>query len=224
MQRPSFDFERTLTYPVRSGVAGIDEVGRGALCGPVVAAALVFGTPAELPGLDDSKKLSPRQRDALFAEITALPGVQIGVGIVSHEIVDRVNVLQATILAMRQAVDDLPALPSYLLIDGLEIRHRSIPCKKVIRGDALCPSISAASIVAKVVRDRIMDKYDGVFPGYGFSRHKGYGTREHLDAIASRGVASLHRKTFMPCCQMSLFDAQPPAHAPATEPDLRLLP
>ena len=207
--RPTWEFELSLSGEAAgfSGgpVAGVDEAGRGALCGPVVAGAAVFARPVEIDGLDDSKRLSARQRERLFDILVSDPDIKLGVGIMDHRVIDRHNILQATVLAMRAALGSLAVRPGLLLVDGLALEYESLPCRKVIGGDALCPSIAAASIVAKVVRDRIMDKFDRLYPGYGFAGHKGYGTAQHMRAMAGLGLCAIHRKTFQPCAQLSLF-------------------
>lgn len=176
-------------------MAGIDEAGRGPLAGPVVAAAVVFPRACATPGVKDSKLLSNTQREILFSEImeTALA---VGVGVMSHEVIDRINILQATFLAMHEAVRQLGIRPHYLLVDGNRFLGTGIPFQTIVRGDAQCTSIAAASIVAKVTRDRMMVEFDTHFPGYGFARHKGYPTREHCAAIRRLGYSPIHRRSF----------------------------
>jgi ribonuclease HII len=176
-------------------VSGIDEVGRGPLAGPVVAAAVVLPRSAELPGVRDSKQLTAAQREACFHEIHASASA-IGIGCVEPEEIDRINILQATFKAMIQAVNNLQHPPDFLLIDGpyklpLPIGQQGIP-----RGDRRSLSISAASIVAKVHRDRLMCEYDVLYPAYGFARNKGYGTAQHLQALRCHGPCPLHRLSF----------------------------
>lgn len=176
-------------------VAGVDEAGRGALAGPVVAAAVILPSGLRLEGLRDSKLLRPRRREALCRVIQE-KALGIGVGIVEPKIIDALNIRRATLLAMEQAIDSLPLVPEFLLIDGRDAPLTSLPHRALPHGDTLCPSISAASIIAKVFRDRIMDDYHRQFPQYGFARHKGYGTKEHLEVLARYGPTSLHRLTF----------------------------
>jgi ribonuclease HII len=176
-------------------VAGIDEAGRGPLAGPVVAAAVILPETFELPGLTDSKKLSEKKRETLYPLIRRQARA-IGVGIVSSSEIDELNILQATLRAMSLAVSRLRHPADYLLIDGITPLPLSIPQKTLKKGDSRSLSIAAASVVAKVIRDRMMTGYDRHFPGYGFARHKGYGSAEHLKAIASMGPTPLHRLTF----------------------------
>ncbi|WP_330582863.1 ribonuclease HII [Peptoclostridium sp.] len=189
-------YEKELIGKGYALVAGIDEAGRGPLAGPVVAAAVILPEDAFIEGINDSKKLSPQKRDLLFDEIKA-KAISWGVGIVDSDEIDRINILNATIRAMRQAIVALDKKPDYLLIDALELNAIGIPQKGIIKGDANSISIAAASIIAKVTRDRMMLEYDKEFPGFGFSEHKGYGTREHYEAISNQGICSIHRKTFL---------------------------
>ena len=186
-------------------VAGIDEVGRGPLAGPVMAACVVLPAGFSLDGIRDSKKLSERQRERAEARIRA-EAVAIGIGSVEPEVIDRINILQATHAAMRQAYGQIVPAPDFVLIDGLPVR--SFPCPGVlalVQGDSRSASIAAASIVAKVARDRLMRAYDAVYPGYGFAGHKGYGSAKHLAALAQHGPCPLHRRSFAPvaACMMS---------------------
>jgi ribonuclease HII len=180
-------------------IAGIDEAGRGPLAGPVVAAAVIVGSDFYLAEVDDSKKLSPVKRERLYDEIMH-GALAVGVGSVDHEVIDRVNILNATIEAMHRAVNSLRWTPEFLLVDGNQYRGgaegRSIPFCTIIGGDRRCFSIAAASIIAKVTRDRLMQQYDHDFPGYGFAKHKGYGTREHREAITRLGPSPIQRRTF----------------------------
>lgn len=175
--------------------AGIDEAGRGPLAGPVVAAAVVFPQSFHIDGLNDSKKLSAWKRDQLFDVIygTAL---SVGIGIVDPVEIDRINILQASLLSMRIAVDNLRPPADYLLVDGTFPVKSSRPQQVIRGGDGRCGSIAAASIVAKVTRDRIMERYDHEFPEFGFGRHKGYGTKAHCEAIRTYGSCPIHRKSF----------------------------
>ena len=176
-------------------IAGVDEAGRGCLAGPVVAAAVLLPPTCVIDGVDDSKRLSASRREELDRVIRA-EALTVGFGVIPEEIIDAINILQATLLAMRRAIDDLDPSPDFVLIDGDRSPGCSIPHRVIPSGDRLCFSISAASIVAKVARDRIMQAYDVALPQYGFARHKGYGTRDHLLAIARFGASPLHRKSF----------------------------
>lgn len=177
-------------------IAGIDEAGRGPLAGPVVAAACIIPEKCFFKGIDDSKKLSAQQREELFGEITAHKEVIYAIGSASHGEIDHLNIYQATIQAMLQAVSGLSMVPDMLLVDGLHLKHASIPCQKIIKGDSLSQSIAAASILAKVTRDRIMLEYDAQYPNYGFKNHKGYATPEHLEALGKHGRCPIHRLSF----------------------------
>ncbi|MBS4168775.1 ribonuclease HII [Parachlamydia sp. AcF125] len=179
-------------------VAGIDEAGRGPLAGPVVAAACILPLRFHIPGVNDSKKLTAQKRAQLFQEITQHPEVTYGIGVVATEIIDRINILQATIQAMLEAVTQLSSQPHALLVDGLQLPHPTIPCQKIIKGDSLSLCIAAASILAKETRDRLMLEYDQQWPEYGFAQHKGYGTQQHLEALKKHGPCAIHRKTFEP--------------------------
>ncbi len=176
-------------------VAGVDEAGRGPLAGPVVAAAVILRPGTSIAGVMDSKKLAEARREALFDPIME-QALVVGIGVSDHEVIDRINILQATLQAMRQAVTNLALPPDYLLIDGISAIPMTIPQKTIKKGDSASLSIAAASIVAKVTRDRLMVEYDRQFPGYGFAAHKGYGCTSHLEAIAQLGPCEIHRKTF----------------------------
>lgn len=179
-------------------IAGIDEAGRGPLAGPVAAAACIIPPGIFFCGIDDSKKLSAARREMLFEQITGRKGVIYSVCIVSPAEIDRINIYQATIRAMLDAIAALSVFPDYLLVDGMQLSHPVIPCKKIIRGDSKSQSIAAASIIAKVTRDRIMEKFHDCWPLYGFKDHKGYGTEQHLAAIEAHGPCPIHRMTFEP--------------------------
>ena len=188
-------FEAQLRQRGLRWIAGLDEVGRGALCGPVVAAAVRLDPGCEVDGLRDSKLLSGRQRRELF--LALLEGSSDwAVGLASAKEVDRINVLRATRLAMQRAIRGLHRVPDHLLIDALQLQDVDIPQTSLVHGDARCRSIAAASIVAKVARDTLMSAYGNRFVGYGLRRNKGYGTAEHRQAILRRGFSELHRKTF----------------------------
>ncbi len=186
-------------------VAGIDEVGRGPLAGPVVAACVVltqaFFLP-EPPGyvhrVDDSKRLTAAAREKLSALLRQEPGLEIGVGVVDNQTIDGINILEASRAAMRQAIERIKAPPDFLLVDGPRLPAVKIPQNALIGGDGLSFCIGAASIVAKVYRDALMDAFEAEYPGYGFARNKGYGTREHLQALKTKGPCPIHRRSFFP--------------------------
>ena len=201
----SFGHERALKKRGILLIAGIDEAGRGPLAGPVVAAAVVFLEHRRFTGLDDSKKLNPGFRRELFAQITSAAHVRWAVSVQNVTTIDTLNILRATHRAMREAVSRLPSPPEHVLIDGLPVPNFPSPQTAVIRGDSLSLSIAAASVVAKVTRDRIMDKLDALYPQYGFRRHRGYATSEHLAALREHGPCPLHRLSFSPVAQPELF-------------------
>ncbi len=176
-------------------IAGVDEAGRGPLAGPVVAAAVIFPHTARIPGVDDSKKLSPLKREELFTEIQK-HALSVGVGVVQPQIIDILNIREASLLAMMQAITQLNPSPNYLLVDGNYFQGNGIPFRTIVRGDARCFSIAAASIIAKVTRDRIMEELHLRYPFYGFARHKGYATRQHVQAIREYGLSDIHRQSF----------------------------
>lgn len=183
-----------------SSLAGVDEAGRGPLAGPVVAAACILPPNLYIPFIDDSKKLSPKIRERLFHRLTTDSQIIYGVGIVDPECIDQINIYQATIQAMLVAIDQLSIQPDYLLVDGMALSHpRKIPCQKIIKGDALSQSIAAASVIAKETRDALMRDYHTRWPQYGFDQHKGYPTRQHLEAIEKHGLCEIHRRSFAPC-------------------------
>lgn len=184
-------------------IAGVDEAGRGPLAGPVVAAAVMFPSGAVIDGVDDSKKLSAARRERLASEIRGV-ATAVGIGVVSHEEIDRINILRATNLAMEQAIQALGHEPELVLVDGNSFRHETFRFVNIVDGDALCFSIAAASIIAKVERDQLMMGYDRQYPEYGFARHKGYGTEEHRQAIARYGMSPIHRRSFR--VQLDLWD------------------
>ncbi|MBU0984184.1 MAG: ribonuclease HII [candidate division Zixibacteria bacterium] len=179
-------------------VCGVDEVGRGPLAGPVVAAAVILPEGIEIEGLDDSKKLSARRRDELFDVILGLQ-VPCAVGIIDHDTIDQINIHKASLMAMRKAVMDLKQAPDMVLVDGkFGIPHISQPQFAIIGGDRRCKCISAASIIAKVTRDRIMVKYEGMYPSFSFGTHKGYPTPAHLEELQEAGPCDIHRRSFKP--------------------------
>lgn len=194
---PLFAFDRRYRGQGYDVIAGIDEAGRGPWAGPVVAAAVIFPCDCCIPDLNDSKKISPLKRDKLFDIITAR-ALAVGVGVVGSDVIDAVNILNATYKAMRTAYDGLIRKPDFLLIDGLPVVGLPGPQAAVVQGDGLSASIAAASIIAKVTRDRIMLDLAARYPGYGFERHKGYGTRDHLAALQCHGPCAVHRFSFAP--------------------------
>jgi ribonuclease HII len=195
------DRETTLRLHGRHCIAGLDEVGRGPLAGPVVAAAVVLD-PANVPaGLADSKKLTAARREALFAEILA--SAQVGVGSVSQTAIDTINIRQASLQAMCRALAALPCRPDLALVDGNDPPELPCAVEAVVKGDASIASIAAASIVAKVVRDRMMRRLDSLYPAYGFATNAGYSTAAHLAALAEHGPCPLHRRSFSPIRQMA---------------------
>ena len=183
-------------YSTYSLICGIDEAGRGPLAGPVVAGAVILPKDCEILYLNDSKKLSPAKREALYEEIME-KAEAVGVGMASPARIDEINILQATYEAMREAVDNLGVTPELLLNDAVTIPDVSIPQVPIIKGDAKSVSIAAASIIAKVTRDRLMVQYDEILTGYGFARHKGYGSKDHIEAIRRLGPTPIHRQTFI---------------------------
>lgn len=177
-------------------VCGVDEAGRGPLAGPVCAAAVILPPHIEIPGLNDSKKLSDKKRRELYPVIME-KAIAYGIGLASHEEIDSINILQATYLAMERAIAALQVKPDFAIIDGNRAKDFGIPVQTVIKGDSLSASIAAASILAKVTRDDIMLAAAGEYPGYGFEIHKGYGTKAHYDALRALGPSSIHRMTFL---------------------------
>lgn len=201
---PDYSFEKKHQEAGCRFIVGIDEAGRGPLAGPVVAAALHLPASVSLSGLNDSKKLSERRREALFEEILSESAILFSVGIVEAEEIDRINILQATHLAMKKAVEGLSSVPDMCLIDGLPVRNFPFPQESIVKGDGKSLSIAAASIIAKVTRDRIMKKYAELYPQYGFEKHSGYGTRMHLEALKKYGPVPIHRRSFSPVAQATL--------------------
>ncbi len=183
-------------YATYSYICGIDEVGRGPLAGPVVAGAVILPKDYQILYLNDSKQLSAKKREELYDKIMS-EAVSVGIGMADHQRIDEINILQATKEAMLTAVRRLPILPEMLLIDAVKLEETDIPQASVIKGDARCMSIAAASILAKVERDRLMAQMDSLYPEYGFLKHKGYGTKEHIEAIRKFGPCPVHRATFI---------------------------
>jgi len=201
----SLRHERALRKTGVQSIAGIDEAGRGPLAGPVVAAAVILPDKFRHKVLTDSKKLTPAVRELLYAELTAADsGILWAVAIAEHDEIDRINILRATHQAMRRAVAALPSLPQHALIDGLPVRPFPVPQTALVGGDGLSFSIAAASILAKVTRDRIMVEMDALYPVYHFSQHKGYGTADHLAMLRAHGPCPIHRRSFLPVRQAQL--------------------
>lgn len=206
--RPDFFFEDERRSAGDACIAGIDEAGRGPLAGPVTAAAVVLPREvAFLAGLHDSKQLTAAVRDALYAALTAHPEVRWACAVVEVEEIDRLNILRASQEAMRRALAALPVVPDHVLIDGLPVRPFPCPQTALVQGDARSLSIAAASVIAKVTRDRLMLEYDKIWPHYEFARHKGYATAAHLARLAAHGPCPIHRRSFEPVAQQQFrFD------------------
>ena len=200
-----FEFERALWSQKVARVAGVDEAGRGPLAGPVVAAAAILparwadaGLPAELAGLNDSKQLTEAQREKYFEFLTRCAEIEFGIALVDAGVIDEINILQATHRAMNEALAKLNPLPPHALVDGLPVKTLRVPQTAIVKGDARSYSIAAASVLAKVTRDRLMLAAHAQWPEYAFAEHKGYGTAKHLAAIAKHGACPIHRLTFAP--------------------------
>ncbi len=200
-----FEFERVLWSQNVARVAGVDEAGRGPLAGPVVAAAAILpsrwadaGLPADLAGLNDSKQLTEMQREKYFEFLIHCAEIEFGIAQVDADVIDEINILQATHRAMNEALKKLNPLPPHALVDGRPVKTLCVPQTAIVKGDARSYSIAAASVLAKVTRDRLMLDYHAQFPEYAFAEHKGYGTAKHLAAIAKHGACLIHRKTFAP--------------------------
>lgn len=201
---PDFAHEDVLAARGFGRVAGVDEAGRGPLAGPVAAAAVILPRSFACAFLNDSKKLTKKRRELLYEEITGNPSVVWAVEMVGPEEIDAINILRATHRAMGLALDALSLKPDIALIDGLPVKGLSIPHESLVKGDGLSLSIAAASVIAKVTRDRFMESIDREFPEYGFARHQGYGTRAHLEALRIHGPCRHHRRSFQPVSQLSL--------------------
>lgn len=206
---PADEFEQEARRCGYRRIAGIDEAGRGPLAGPVVAAAVVLPVHVRLVGVDDSKQLSEAERERLYPAILE-KALGVGIGVADAGEIDALNILEATRLAMRRAIENVAPSPDYLLTDAVILPEVRIPLRPIIKGDALSLSIAAASIIAKVTRDRLMAAYHERFPQYNFLSHKGYGTAEHLQMLAQFGPCAIHRRTFAPVREAILS-------APATE-------
>ena len=183
-------------YSDLGAVAGIDEAGRGPLAGPVVAAAVILPKDIFLPFLNDSKKVTEKRRDVLFDQIKQ-EALAYGIGIASNALIDEINILQATYEAMREAISKLSKTPDILLVDAVHIPYINIKQVGIVKGDAKSVNIAAASILAKVTRDRLMLEYDKIYPEYGFASNKGYGTAKHIEALKAYGACDIHRRTFI---------------------------
>jgi ribonuclease HII len=219
-------FERELWLKGIPCVAGVDEAGCGPLAGPVVAAAVQFpcawaevGLPSKLRGLNDSKQLTEEEREKFYSRITTLPEICFAIAVVDAATIDQINILQAAHRGMNQALEQLSPAPQHALVDGRPVKSLRIPHTPLVKGDARSYSIAAASVLAKVTRDRLMAAYDRQYPGYGFAEHKGYGTPQHLAALQTLGPSPIHRLSFAPLrpVELELFDlAAPVAKAAPT--------
>lgn len=189
------EFERELYSKGITLIAGVDEAGRGPLCGPVVAAAVILNPNEKIAGVNDSKKLTEKKREELFSVIKE-KAIAYSVGIVDEKTIDEINILEATRLAMKKAVEGLKEVPGHVLVDAEKHVPINIPYTPIIKGDAKSESIAAASIIAKVTRDHMINELDKKYPEYHFAKNKGYGTREHIAAIKEHGLCEIHRKTF----------------------------
>lgn len=203
-----FQFELECLSNGFTRIAGVDEAGRGPLAGPVFAGAVLFpeewirhGLPEELREINDSKQLTHARRERLFEALISRPEILRGIASVDASVIDQINILQATHRAMNLALEQLIPTPAFVLVDGNPVGSIRLPCKAIVKGDALSYSIAAASILAKVSRDRLMLEYDRQYPGYGFAKHKGYGTAAHLAAIQKLGPCPIHRMSFAPIRQ-----------------------
>ena len=196
---PDFSFEKKLIASGHEIIAGVDEAGRGPLAGPVVAAAVILPKNFEFVELDDSKKLSSARREKIYNNITSPDSnVIYAYSIVDEELIDKINILRATHKAMAQAVLNLSIKPSFVIIDGMPVKDFPLPNDSIVKGDSKSLSIAAASIIAKVERDKLMLKYSKLYPEYKFEKHKGYGTKAHLEALNKFGPCNIHRKSFAP--------------------------
>jgi len=221
-QPPNFDEENKLKLQGYRLIAGIDEAGRGALAGPVVAGAVILPYSGYLSWLSlvrDSKELTARKRECLF-DLIRKEALAVGIGIVPPSVIDSVNILKATQLAMWQAIEKLPQQPDFVLIDRLALPQCAIPQRGITRGDKLCLSIACASIVAKVTRDHIMQELDKVYSGYGFAKHKGYGTSEHGSSLRQLGCSPIHRLSFAPVRNV-IASSSPPLSLRAGQSNLK---
>ena len=228
-----FHFERELWNQGHASVAGVDEVGRGPLAGPVVVAAVILphrwlmkGLPRKLRGLNDSKQLTEKQRQCFYDVLCDTEDVAYALAQLDAGEVDRLNILRATHVAMNAALVALQPSPQHVLVDGLRVNSLNFPQTPLVAGDSRSFSIAAASVIAKVTRDRLMTEYDRIWPEYGFASHKGYSTPEHLHALAEHGPCPIHRQTFAPVRlnQLDLFEPPSITNASSAEPFLRQTP
>ena len=199
-------FEESAYNAGRRLIAGVDEAGRGPLAGPVVAAACILPRGLQIEGIDDSKKLTPEKREELYHVLTNHPDIHYGIGILESTVIDKINILQAALRAMALAVGELEVEPDYLLIDGNHLPPTHIAAKAVIKGDSRSLSIGAASIIAKHYRDILMKQFHEKYPHYGFDRHKGYGTKGHVEALRAYGPCPIHRTSFEPVRSLTCSD------------------
>ncbi|MBQ7950861.1 MAG: ribonuclease HII [Clostridia bacterium] len=190
------DFELIGDGKAYSYICGVDEAGRGPLCGPVAAAAVIMPRDSLIEGVNDSKKLTEKKREALYEEIVK-KAIAYHVCLIDNEEIDKINILNATLKAMEGAINGLKIKADFALIDGNQNRGITTPSKTVVKGDSKSYSIACASILAKVTRDRLLEEYDALYPEYGFSKHKGYGTKAHYEAILKYGITPIHRRTFL---------------------------
>ena len=194
---PDFEYELSAKEKGYKCICGVDEAGRGPLAGPVCAAAVILPENCEIEGLNDSKKLSEKKREMLF-DVICEKAVSYSIAFGSIEEIEKFNILEATFIAMNRAIDGLDVTPDFALIDGNRVpKNIKIPCETVVKGDFKSASIAAASILAKVTRDRLMEEYDEKYPEYNFKKHKGYGTKEHTELILKYGVSEVHRPSFL---------------------------
>ncbi|MFD2255924.1 ribonuclease HII [Luteolibacter algae] len=204
---PDLTYENNLLARGFLRVAGVDEAGRGPLAGPVAAAAVILPKSFSCPYLNDSKKLSKKRREQLYAEITGNSQITWAVATVGPEEIDTINILRATHRAMAMALSTLSVMPCIALVDGLRVKGLPVEHEALVKGDGLSLSIAAASVIAKVTRDRMMEKIDAEFPQYGFAKHQGYGTRIHLEALKTHGPCIHHRRSFKPVSQLTISPA-----------------
>jgi ribonuclease HII len=195
---PYLGIERRLWASGFHAIAGVDEVGRGPLAGPVVACCCLLPKNVRFSSVRDSKALTEAEREAVYQELTSNPRVKWAVQAIHHDIIDKINILRATLLAMKGAIDRIQEAIDFVLIDGRDAPPMTTAYQTVIKGDSLSQSIAAASVIAKVTRDRMMDDYHREFPQYGFDQHKGYGTKAHMKAIETYGLSPIHRHSFAP--------------------------
>lgn len=197
-ERDFLHFEKKAKANGFTSIAGVDEAGRGPLAGPVVAAACIIKEGVVIEGVDDSKKLSPQQRASLFDQLIGCKDVCYGIGVVDADVIDAINILQATFKAMILAVEALSLKPDFVLVDGSHLPKWKVPSLAIVKGDSRSHSIAAASILAKETRDELMKQYEEKWPGYGFGKHMGYPTQSHVEALNKLGPCPIHRRSFEP--------------------------